>query len=392
MEIAGRHTSIPRISEDQGREHARAMYELLGHEEWGVTELRALGNNGPWVAYVDNAASFVERAMERNRVRDHVYVGVQPRPIDRFELASDEWRPACGGSNGNVARADDIEYVTAVALDIDVATPERRSGQPASNEELTACIEAAERVSKLDGFVGTAAVALSRNGLYVINPIVPIEVDGDIASKLKVLEGEWIEHISHSPEVRIDPIADLVRIIRVIGTVNYKGTAVEGRPHRRSCFLMSPLVGGRQRLLAERLQYLSVAPARRASGSSGDGSPAVRGDLKQFQACEFVKWVARDAASIPEPVWMDFLVQAAWLKGGDHIAHEISRRDPARYSQEKTQARLDRIRRMGYRPKQCHRLSGRDGYFQCPRLRTCPASRPIELAAQPYSKEKYPMD
>lgn len=246
-------SEIPGIDEDEGRLHARFMYELLGHELCGIPELRALGEQGPWVAYADNAASFVDLAMERNRRGEHVYVGLQPRPKMMGQSAWNVWQPARGGRAGNVARAKDIEYVTNIALDIDVSTPQRAAGHPASDDELCVCVVVARRLLTAEGFAGTAAVAL-----------------------------------------------------------------------------------------------------------------------------------------IPEPAWMDFLVQCAWLDGGDELAHRISRHDAQRYSHGETQARLERIRRAGYRPKRCRHLSGENGLFECPRIHGCPVRRPIDLTArkQPRSRPR----
>lgn len=381
--MSAESSDIPDICGDDGRRHARAMYELLGHELCGITELRALGNSGPCVAYADNVTSFVDLVMERNHDGDHVYVGLQSRPIDSGGGILNEWRPARGGAKGNVAKAGDIEFVANVALDIDVATPERRAGRPASDEELQACVEVARRFLRGEGFAGTAAMALSGNGVYVINPIAPLEVDSDTASALKVMERRWIAEVgSLPPGVRIDPIMDLPRIIRVIGTVNFKGTPMAGRPHRRSRFLAFPAIGGRQNLVAEQLRHMSVWSRSPSLRKADPSMELVRGDLKLFEACEFVRWISREAPRIPEPAWMDFLMQCAWLEGGDALAHRLSERDEQRYSHEETQGRLERIRRSGYRPKRCQHLAGEDGIFKCPRIRDCSARRPLDLAVR----------
>jgi len=383
----GNH-DVEEVYEDDGRQHARCMYKLLGHELCGITELRALGDCGPWVAYVDSAISFVDLAMERNRRGDNVYVGLQPRPLDPFGEVLNEWRPACGGVNGNVAKAADIEFVMNVALDIDVATPERRAGHPASNTELEACVEVAVHKRKAEGFAGTAAVAISGNGTYVLNPITPVEVDPDIASALRALERRWIDQAAPLPPgVRIDPIMDLPRIIRVIGTVNFKGTPVRGRPHREARFLLLPAIGGRQNLIAQQLQHAS--PRSAEPRTSCPAPEMIHGDLERFEACEFVQWIGREAPRVPEPAWMDFLIQCAWLEGGYALAHRLSARDAERYSYEETQARLERIRRVGYRPKRCQYLSGESSFFKCPRSNDCPARHPIDLAVR-HQPRSYP--
>jgi hypothetical protein len=372
-------TYISDIGEDEGRRHARLMYELLGHELCGITELRALGEYGPWVAFTDNAASFVDLAMERNRRGDHVYVGLQPRPTRMGKLAWNTWQPARGGRAGNVARAKDIEYVTNIALDIDVSTPQRTAGHPASGDELCVCVDVARRFLTAEGFAGTAAVALSGNGVYVLNPITPVHVEAATSAVLKATERRWIAEVGPLPPgVRIDPIMDLPRIIRVIGTVNFKGTPSHDRPHRRSHFLTLPAIGGRQNLILEHLRQVSAGPVTPPAAYST--AEKAHGDIKRFEGCEFVRWIARDAPDIPEPAWMDFLMQCAWLEGGDELAHRISRRDMHRYNSEETQSRLKRIRRKRYRPKHCRHLSGADGLFICPRMRECGAQRPIDLA------------
>ncbi len=374
---------IPETSKEEGCRHARFLYDLLGHELSGLTELRALGDQGPWLAYVDNAKSFVALAMERNQRGDNIYTGLQPRPLDPFGKFLDKWQPARGGLHGNVAKASDIEFVMNMALDIDVATPGRSRGHPASNEELSVCAELATRMSKAEGFAGTAAVALSGNGACVINPITPVPVESDTATALKLLERRWIEQAGALPTgVRIDPIMDLPRIIRVIGTVNFKGHPTEGRPHRRSCFLTLPAIGGRQNLIAEQLRHMPVPSCRVAPRAQHHDARLLRGDLHRFEACSFVQWVYREAPSIPEPAWMDFLMQCAWLEGGDALAHRLSKRDGQRYSYEETQARLERIRRSGYRPKRCQHLSGQAATFKCPRDGECRARHPIDLALQ----------
>jgi hypothetical protein len=202
---------------------------------------------------------------------------------------------------------------------------------------------------------------------------------------MKVLEQRWIAQAGPLPTgVRIDPIMDLARIIRVIGTINWKGTVIEGRPHRRSCFIALPMLGGRQQLVAEQLRNTGVPLV---GNNEKKINPMVRGDLGQFQECEFVKWIHGEAANIPEPAWMDFLTQCAWLEGGDEVAHRLSELDTRRYSHRETQSRLDRIRRVGYRPKHCHRLVGAAGFFECPCMQACSASRPVELAVSTREKD-----
>ncbi|MCZ6652352.1 MAG: hypothetical protein O7D91_04925 [Planctomycetota bacterium] len=370
------------MSEDEGRQHAGWFFHFLDHAEFGITELRALSsNNPPLVAYVDNEHDFVELAMWRNRLGEDVYCGVQPRPLELFDKAPNEWRLARGSSNGNVASSRDIEVISNLAVDIDSNSEERRKGHPASDDELASCSAVADRLLESDGIVGVGAAVMSGNGVHVFIPIVPLDVVGDIPANLKALERELIASLSPLPPgVRIDVIADPPRIIRVPGGVNHKGTPTAGRPHRRSYVLKQPSIGGRSMLLTERILHMTLPSHREPSTETC----LLEGDVERFQTCEFVKFNEREAASIPEPVWMEMLIQCCVLKGGDGVAHRLSSLDQTRYSIEQTQGRLDRIKARGYRPKRCEHLPGLNGLFRCPRLLTCPAQRPYQLAAVPF--------
>jgi hypothetical protein len=374
---------IPSISVAESAGHIRSFYCILGHERYGVTELRALGVGPPMVAYADDMDSFVNLAMQQDRTSAHVYAGIQPRPPGMFEMAPNEWRIATGGRKANVAHASDIEFITALALDIDAA---RRQDHPASDDEVNRCLDLGRRILGLPGFTGASALALSGNGAYVLAPLVAMEVDGDVAAKFKAFEKHVIASVSPLPHgLRIDPMSDLPRIIRVIGTFNGKGSHAEGRPHRRSCMLLEPIVpGGRSQFLTEQIAQTSASHALTLQAPDPTPASLLRGDLSEFELCEFVRWIEREAEAIPEPAWHEFLVQCAWLEGGDGLAHRLSSVDKVRYDRHQTQARLDRIRQTGYRPRQCHKLP----FFTCSRFRSCPARRPIELATIRFAMEE----
>ena len=84
---------------------------LLGHEGFGVTELRIFGNR-PMVAYVDNIEDVIKLAGAMDGKVAGIYVGVQPRSVDFFDRAPNCWVPAVGGTNSNCACDKDIEYIT----------------------------------------------------------------------------------------------------------------------------------------------------------------------------------------------------------------------------------------------------------------------------------------
>ena len=147
--------------------------QLLGHNGFGVTELRTFDNRS-MVAYVDDDEKVVQLAREMEGKVAGIYVGVQPRSIDLFDYAPNCWRPAHNQPNPNCACNKDIEYITAVFFDIDVVSPQRRQGYPASEIELIKSREAAFLLSQQDGLAMCSTVCCSGNGHYVLTPLVPI--------------------------------------------------------------------------------------------------------------------------------------------------------------------------------------------------------------------------
>ena len=65
---------------------------LLGHDGYGVTELRTFDPK-PLVAYTDNDEVTVLLALERNGSTSGIYIGVQPRPLELFDKAPNSWAP-----------------------------------------------------------------------------------------------------------------------------------------------------------------------------------------------------------------------------------------------------------------------------------------------------------
>ena len=71
-----------RLSQTQSdfKESILKHLELLGHEGFGVTELRVFKPK-PLVAYVDSAYIAIRLAQEMVGYAHGVYIGVQPRPL-----------------------------------------------------------------------------------------------------------------------------------------------------------------------------------------------------------------------------------------------------------------------------------------------------------------------
>jgi hypothetical protein len=365
-----------------GERDMRAQLALLQHDSLGVTELRAFDPR-PQVAYTDNKDDTIRLCREMEVKTSGLYVGVQPRPAHLFDLASNRWVLARGGPGGNCARDSDIEFLTALFFDIDAVSPERARGHPASEEELQQSLRVAELLSRQDGLALSSVICGSGNGHYVLAPVAPISVGSDeMAGKFRRFCQELTERVGRLAGVRIDPVYNLSRVMRVLGTLNGKGQPSPGRPHRRAHFVTEPV---RPRSID--LHYLILNTEVDQMLTAGPDVPGgLRCDLKKIESCEFIQYCRRRPLEVSEPQWFGLISNLAHLEGGAQCIHEISRLDACRYDYTDTQRVIERMLREGYKPVNCRTLvspavvrPGR-GIFHCSRIGKCPARAPMYLA------------
>jgi hypothetical protein len=346
------HTTIDNTMALNAEAAVRKHLALLGHDKLGVTELRVF-DPLPQVAYADSADAVVRLCREMDGRTSGVYVGVQPRPAHLFDLAPNRWTPARGGRDGNCARETDVEIVTLVYFDLDVVSPERAVGHPASDEELQKSLQAARLLAQQDGLAGSSAICCSGNGHYVLAPVVPVSVGGDeIAGKFRCFCRDLADSVTHRVTgVRIDPVYNMSRVMRLMGTVNRKGTSAPGRPYRRAFFIGEPVLA---RSIALYHMILNTDPGRPAAAGL-ELPTGLRCDLKKIDTCEFIQWCRRRPLKVSEPQWFALLTNLARLEGGIQFAHEISALDRFRYDYAKTQRVIERILGQGY----CRSVAGR---------------------------------
>ncbi len=363
----------------------RAHMALLGHDRLGVTELRAIVGGYHWVAYADGVDAVLELCRQMEGRASALYVGVQPRPAHRFDQAPNRWVLARGGANGNSTYGREIEWISAVFFDIDVISPLRQRGHPASEQELQKTLRAAKLLARQDGLVLNSAIGCSGNGHYVLAPLVPISVGCEqIARQFRSFCRGLVDGVAgQCAEVRIDPVYSLSHIMRVMGTWNRKGEPLPGRPHRRACFVTEPPLG---RSLALHYQIVNTE-VQEVVQTAQPVSKGLKCDLARIEECEFIQWCRRQAQEVSEPQWFALISNLAYLDGGMELIHAISALDGGRYDRADTQRVIERILRDGYKPLNCGTIvstamarPGR-GVFRCSRIGTCPARAPMYMAA-----------
>ena len=209
-------------------EAIRNYYRRLNHANYGITELAVIDPGSGVIAtgFFNNEDAFV-KACETYNGRYNIYSGRNPRP---------RWFPKVCGNYLDTryrqrAKDSDIEYVTAISLDID---PIRPKGTSSTLQQHRRAIRfATELHNQLGGWVDD-----SGNGAYLWIPFkTAIKVDNTNRDIIKQKCRLWQINIIkvHQPEkygLRIDGCYDLSRLKKVIGTKSVKGNV-----HRLSRFV-----------------------------------------------------------------------------------------------------------------------------------------------------------
>ena len=347
---------------------------LLGHSQYGVTELRTFEPR-PMVAYADNENDIVRLATELDRKVPGIYIGIQPRPLDLFEKAPNCWKLAVSNPQTNCGRDQDIEFITAVFFDIDVVSIERTQGYPATKEELQQSLQAAILLSRENGLALSSTICCSGNGHYVLAPIVPIQVDGDdVDEKFRCFCHQIAKKIARQVSgIKIDPVYNLSRVMRLMGTVNGKGQPSEERPHRRAHFVTEP-IPVRSMALYHMILNTEITVPTRGITYQPDKNPC---DLSKIESCEFIKWCRKKPMEVSEPQWFAMITNLAHLEGGPELIHEISSLDMFRYNHQQTQRLIERVQGRGYSPANCKTI--RNNGFYCSKFGQCQVKAPMYL-------------
>lgn len=365
-----------RINETQS-EHQRSIHQhirLLGHNGCGVTELRIFKPR-PMVAYAENKEDVIRLSSQMDGQVPGIYVGVQSRPLVLFDKAPNCWKPALSIPESNCACDRDIEFITACFFDIDVVSKVRMKGYPASEQELQLSLHAAILLYRENGLAISSTICRSGNGHYVLAPIVPIQVDSDdVPAKFKQFCHQLAEKIARQVGgVKIDPVYNLSRVMRLMGTVNRKGQATPGRPHRRAHFVTEPIPAKSMALHHMLLNTEITIPVRETNAPSDK----IRCDLSKIEQCEFIQWCRKFPQEVTEPKWFAMITNLAQLDGGPKLIHEISRLDMFRYDYQQTQRLIERVQDRGYSPTSCKTI--RSNGFYCQKLGSCQAKAPMYL-------------
>ena len=347
---------------------------MLGHQGLGVTELRVFKPR-PQVAYVDNIKDAIHLVQEMVGYAHGIYIGVQPRPLRLFDKAPNQWVKAIPKPRSNCACDNDIEYITACFWDIDIVSTARMDGHPASEEELLGSLDAAYVLSGQTDLALASTICFSGNGHYVLTPIVPIEVDNkEIAHKFRVFcQQIAMELAGCYPELAFDPVFNLSRVMRLMGTLNLKGIPIENRPHRTANFVTEPVKS--QSMAIHHMILNTEVPS--IQNNHEPFAREIKCDLQKIEKCDFIQWCRKYPDQVTEPLWFALATNLARLEGGPELFHVISSLDEHRYYYEPSQRLIERILKCEYGAVGCENI--KSSGFCCQNLGNCQAKAPMFL-------------
>lgn len=188
------------------KELLELQYDTLNHKDGEITEIRTLPDSHSLFAH--SKAEFVK--LGQTVLTKNAYVGINPRKM------------AAPG------KLDTIPRLACLVIDID---PVRPKDTPSTPEAHASAIALGNRIAT---DIGTPVVVSSGSGAHVYIPIegVDVHLPLELTDSLR----NWFNRIKEkyeTKELKLDPIFDLPRIIRLWGSHNSKSN--------RRCELLGPL-------------------------------------------------------------------------------------------------------------------------------------------------------
>jgi hypothetical protein len=213
----------------------RKFFRRLNHSNYGITELVIYSpqtNKLLASGFFKEEDAFVKCCRQWDG-KANIYAGRNPRPFDFAENLGLEIDRLY---TDRKSRASDrsIGWLTAMVLDID---PIRPKGESSTDEQHEEALAFAEMIAKDVG----GSVDDSGNGSYVWVLINPIRINNENMETIKAKCKAWEAQIRDRYQtedcgMKIDPVFELSRILKVAGTLSVKGEI-----HRRSKFHTPPV-------------------------------------------------------------------------------------------------------------------------------------------------------
>jgi hypothetical protein len=213
----------------------RKFFRRLDHSNYGLTELVVYSPQTNRIlasGFFKDENRFIKSCCQYDGIAN-IYAGKNPRP---FDFAEDLGLETDKLYTDRKSRASDrdIEWLTAMVLDID---PVRPKGTSSTDVQHQAALAFAEKVAEDIG----GSIDSSGNGSYVWIALKPVKINDEYRETIKAKCRGWEAQIRERYQtedcgMKIDPVFELSRILKVIGTMSVKGEI-----HRRSKFHTPPV-------------------------------------------------------------------------------------------------------------------------------------------------------
>lgn len=277
--------------------------------------------------------AMAEAALQFDARGDTVYFAVQGYG-DWYE----ELNAKTGKMRRRIRTQKNVEAMRALYDDFDVS-------QDPAKDVYRSREDALQGVLSLAKTLRLSPTITSSGGGYHFYLMLDDDVPPDVWMELAVMKRRITRHL----ELKTDPAVDIdsARILRPIGTHNYKGAEprpVElvraGKPY--------PATLVRQRMdefiAANNVPQVAIAP-REVGGmanpfamATGDYPPSSA--LRVIEHCAALRSIAEVHGDVAEPLWRAMLGLVKYTEEGDELCHEWSA-GCATYDESETQSKLD---------------------------------------------------
>ena len=178
-----------------------------------------------------------------------------------------------------------------------------------------------------------------------------------------------------------DNTSDLVRVLRIPGTFNFKGDPVPVEMIESNNYRYKP-----ETILEWVLSEEGKQEAQSAQdGGSSDGGHA-HGDLeKTIQGCEYLRHWRDHSADLTEPEWWAGICAIHTEPGAEKIIHEYSKPYPD-YTTKETNKKIKEAQKLTG-PMSCKKIKDKTGFEGCP-SGGCGVAYPVHLGGGPVQWEK----
>ena len=175
-----------------------------------------------------------------------------------------------------------------------------------------------------------------------------------------------------------DNTSDLVRVLRIPGTFNFKGDPVPVEMIESNNYRYTP---------SSFLEWIEQAEPQqeahkgRESGSETQKGNHAHGDLEKIiQACEFLRHWRDHSAELTEPEWWAGICSIHTEPGAARIIHEYSKTYPG-YTPKETNKKIKESQKLTG-PMSCKAIRDKTGFEGCP-SGGCGVFAPVHLGGGP---------